>query len=495
MDSSGDPTTVNYRWLAQADVEKFMLTQGFTLNLEEVYIPLTLTYLEDPFVISQSAASKTIHNVVENAIFTGDTTELPAAIGLLNSRTASNQTVVQLSNWSATAMKPWGTWLGWYVDVSPDPEIPSVMNAKWKLLDTNPSQGNFASYYAPLPVTDVKSRLHHSNLCRCLQAYGGLTGSAIMAGGSFFPDPTMLSYYGFGFGGANGAGMAVVNLVLGAGFGSNGADPANNVNPGQAPSAANVAFLSMEFNLAGPDGTPFKCMGRATIQGTAGLIRNTTTTTIMTPTCCTRSACRGRYPSVWWATQLDLLVDCWGSADGIAILDGLVWGPGGPGFGISGGLLPWTALSAPANVTLGAGRTNPTPNGGSDVCTILTTPSQPSPTATNPQQRYTALFNLARVAIDLTVGQRLQPRNCWHPAHSLRPAHNNYENQNYRNPGGGHHCRRANEHHLCQSGQQSGRDGRRHNSECVHHLQQRFHLHRRAVERIEQLAGGSGGDV
>jgi hypothetical protein len=97
-------------------------------------------------------------------------------------------------------------------------------------------------------------------------------------------------------------------------------------------------------------------------------------------------------------------VDSWGSADGIAILDGLVWGPGGPGFGISGGLLPWTALSAPANVTLGAGTINPTPNGGSDMCTILTTPAQPSPTAPNPQQRYTALFNLARVAIDLTVG-------------------------------------------------------------------------------------------
>ena len=142
-DASGNPTTVNYRWLAQADVEKFMLTQGFTLNLEEVYIPLTLTYLEDPFVISQSAASKTIHNVVENAIFTGDTTELPAALGLLNSRTASNQEVIQLQDWSATAMKPYGTWLGWYVDVGPDSEIPSVMNAKWKLLDTNPSAGEF----------------------------------------------------------------------------------------------------------------------------------------------------------------------------------------------------------------------------------------------------------------------------------------------------------------------------------------------------------------
>jgi len=402
-DASGDPTTINYRWLAQADVEKFMLTQGFTLNLEEVYIPLTLTYLEDPFVVSQSAASKTIHNVVENAMFSGDTTELPAALGLLNSRTASNQEVIQLQDWSATAMKPYGTWLGWYVDVGPDSEIPSVMNAKWKLLDTNPSQGNFASFYAPLPVTDVKSRLHHSNLCRCLQAFGGLGGSVVYQGSAlFYPNPTQLTYYGFGFGGGD---PAVVDLVLGAGFGSNGADPSNNVNPGQAPSAANVAFLSMEFNLSGPDGTPFKCMGRAAIQGTAGSYQeydnhDNYDAYVLHTFGLPRAVSVSLVGQPSWICS----VDCWGSADGVAILDGLVWGPGGPGFGISGGLLPWTALSAPANVTLGAGRINPTPNGGSDICTILTTPSQPSPTAPNPQQRYTALFNLARVAIDLTVG-------------------------------------------------------------------------------------------
>ena len=401
-DASGNPTTVNYRWLAQADVERFMLTQGFTLNLEEVYIPLTLTYLEDPFVISQSAASKTIHNVVVNAMFSGDTTELPTAIALLNSRTASLQQVVQLANeGDGTALKPsGGTWLGWYVDVGPDPESPAVMNANWKLLNTNASSGNFASFYAPLPVTDVKSRLNHSNLCRCLEAYGALGGDAIMAGGAgFYPDSTMLSYYGFGFGGGNGAGMAVVDLVLSAGFGSNSADPANNINPGQAPSAANVAFLSTEYILAGADGTPFMCMGRAIIgQGvgmgayqeydnhdnydayvlhTFGLPRTVSVSLVGQPS---------------WICS----VDCWAGADGIAILDGLVWGLGGPGFGISGGLLPWTALPAPADVILGAGATNPTPNGGSDICTILTTPG--------PQQRYTALFNLARVAIDLTVG-------------------------------------------------------------------------------------------
>ena len=334
-DSSGDPTTVNYRWLAQADVEKFMLTQGFTLNLEEVYIPLTLTYLEDPFVTSQNAASKTIHNVVVNAVFTGDTTELPEAIGLLNSRTASNAEVVQLQDWSATAMKPWGTWLGWYVDVGPDPAIPSVMNAKWKLLDTNQSSGNFASFYAPLPVTDVKSRLHHSNLCRCLQAFGGLTGSVVYQGSAlFYPNPTQLTYYGFGFGGGD---PAVVDLVLGAGFGSNGADPSNNVNPGQAPSAANVAFLSMEFNLAGADGTPFKCMGRATIQGTAGSYEEYDNHDNYDAYVLHTFGLPGRIGQSGGSTQLDLLgVDSWGSEDGIAILDGVVWGPGRPGFGMVG---------------------------------------------------------------------------------------------------------------------------------------------------------------
>ena len=218
----------------------------------------------------------------------------------------------------------------------------------------------------------------------------------------FYPNPTQLTYYGFGFGGGD---PAVVDLVLGAGFGNNGADPSNNVNPGQAPSAANVAFLSMEFVLSGPDGTPFMCMGRATIQGTAGAYQeydnhDNYDAYVLHTFGLPRAVSVSLVGQPSWICS----VDCWGSADGIAILDGLVWGPGGPGFGISGGLLPWTALSAPANVTLGAGTTNPTPNGGSDMCTILTTPSQPSPTAPNPQQRYTALFNLARVAIDLTVG-------------------------------------------------------------------------------------------
>jgi hypothetical protein len=168
----------------------------------------------------------------------------------------------------------------------------------------------------------------------------------------------------------------------------------NNINPGQLPTAGNVAFLPMEFILPTgvTDDTPFKCMARSSYQEydnhdnydayvlhTFGLPRALSVSLV------------GQ--SSWICS-----VDSWGSADGIFYLDGDndLWAPGFGSGGQNFGLIPWTALPAPANVTLGAGVTNPTSNGGGEVCTILQTP--------NPQQRYTALFDLARVAIDLTVG-------------------------------------------------------------------------------------------
>ena len=92
-------------------------------------------------------------------------------LAALSAQASSNQQVVKLANGGGVSLKPLGTLLGWYVDTGPDPQIPSVLNAKWKLLE------NGSSFYAPLPVSDLKSRLNHSNLCRCLEAYG-LLGSA-----------------------------------------------------------------------------------------------------------------------------------------------------------------------------------------------------------------------------------------------------------------------------------------------------------------------------
>jgi hypothetical protein len=236
-----------------------------------------------------------------------------------------------------------------------------------------------------------------------LTSFDGILGMNVIYAGSagYYPPPGSPNYEGVSFlgdpgGGASGYGNPNLSAALGSGL-----SESSYAQYGQAPTTANVTFIISRFVL--PEGTadaatPYAAMGRQPLVGAslpATLLSSYEPFSILDHYDAWLAHTYGA-PRVWnislvgqssWIRE----VDGWASDDTAYWVDfnGLQWA----GYGME---LGFTALNAPANITLSLGTAAlGTPNGGSETLTFI---------KAGPQSRYLACFDLARLAIDLTGG-------------------------------------------------------------------------------------------
>jgi hypothetical protein len=294
--------------------------------------------------------------------------------------------------------QPHGTWLGWFVDTGPDAVLAGQFNAKWKL------RYNAKSFYAPLPVTNLSCRSTQSPLLRVSQYFAGLDMD-ITYGGSPTPagyPPGAPSNLSFSFPDDHpdsGTTIQVLGVdpTVGSGLGWGGCAV---INAGQQPTAGNVAFIVSQFVPSGADTvTCFAAMGRQPMTNFQSYEEFSILDHYDAYLLHTYGAPRVFNVRLAGQTSWMRPLDGWAAPDAAFAIDG-----DGSSIAMSslyipfvgyGGGIGMTALAAPADTLAGPSVTTSTPNGGGETFTVLQGAAQ---------TRYTACFDLARLAIDLTAG-------------------------------------------------------------------------------------------
>jgi len=368
-----------FRWVKLADAEKFLLQFGLAFSFEEVAIPLTLDYFEDACKLTNTNCCKNLAG--SYAIHTsGPVGSNP--LSAFNGLTAQAGRVITLGgNDGSGVYQPWGTWLGFYVDTHTDGALSWALKAQWKM--RNPGAYGPATYYAPLPVTNINARVTASQLFRVVQFSASLGMDVYYTSSARYnPPPNYPFWQGVLFGEWGDPRPVAPNISAGLDGGG-----CCNVNAGQQPTAGNVSFICSVFTVPSGDAGygPNAAFGRVQGYQGDGIQDQWDAYAVHTYGAPRMFNVQLIGQNSWLRT-----VDGWNTPDAMFKCNGYSnIAQGGLGS------LPFTTLAAPANVTLSAPQfTSSTPNGGVETNMVLTAPAQ---------QRFTALFNLARLAIDLST--------------------------------------------------------------------------------------------